>query len=458
MKNKIINKSTGSLLAVCLALIPASAAQETAIAQYWGQWRGPEATGISRTATPPIEWSETENIRWKIEIPGRGMGSPVVWGDRIFLTTAIPVGVDPDTAHQPRGGITEFSYEEFRHLHAFGVHRFVVMAIARRDGSILWEHTVREETPHEPVHPENGTWASSSAITDGKHVFAYFGSRGLFAFTLDGELLWEKDLGDTAMRRQFGEGSTPVLYKDRLVVVWDHLGGQSFIVALNKNSGDELWRVNRNEIDTWATPLVVESMGQTQVVVPGMERLISYDLADGSIVWESDGLTMNPIPSPVYSDGIVIAMSGYRGNNLKAVRLSNARGNITGTEAIVWELDQDTPYVSSPLLYDGTLYFLKTNSPILSAFDAGSGEPKFQRQRVPGVPSVFASPVGADGRLYITGRNGTTVVIRHGPVFEILSTNMLDDGFDASPALVGNEIYLRGHKYLYSISTEQEVR
>ena len=400
-------------------------------------------TGISRTATPPVEWSETENIRWKVEIPGRGVGSPVVWGDRVFVTSAVPVRVDSDTAHQPRGGMT-----------ARGAHRFVVMAIARRDGSVLWERTVREEEPHEPAHPENGTWASNSAVTDGEHVFAYFESRGLFAFTMDGRLLWERDLGDKAMRNQFGEGSTPVLYEDRLVVVWDHLGGQSFIVALDKNSGDELWRIDRDEIDTWATPLVAEVEGRAQVIVPGMERLISYDLADGSVVWESEGLTMNPIPSPVYSEGVVIAMSGFRGNDLKAVRLDGARGDITGTQSVIWELGQDTPYVPSPMLYDRVLYFLKSNSGILSAFDAVSGQPHYQRQRLPGVPNVFASPVGADGRVYVTGRDGTTIVLQHGPAFEILATNTLDDGFDASPALVDGEIYLRGYRHLYSIGAE----
>ena len=422
---------------------PSTAAQEEAAAQFWGQWRGPDVTGVSRTATPPVEWSETENIRWKVEIPGRGVGSPVVWGDRVFVTSAVPIGVDADAGHQPRGGMTPR-----------GAHRFMVMAVARRDGRVLWERAVREEEPHEPTHAENGTWASNSAVTDGEHVFAYFESRGLFAFTMNGRLLWERDLGDKAMRNQFGEGSTPVLYEDRLVVVWDHLGGQSFIVALDKNSGDELWRVGRDEIDTWATPLVAKVEGRAQVIVPGMERLISYDMTDGSVVWESEGLTMNPIPSPVYSDGLVIAMSGYRGNDLKAVRLDGARGDITGTQSVIWELGQDTPYVSSPMLYDGVLYFLKSNSGILSAFDAVSGQPHYQRQRLPGVPNVFASPVGADGRVYVTGRDGTTVVLQHGPAFEILATNTLDDGFDASPALVDGEIYLRGYTHLYSIGAE----
>jgi outer membrane protein assembly factor BamB len=284
---------------------------------------------------------------------------------------------------------------------------------------------------------------------------AYFESRGLYAFDMDGNLQWESDLGDKAMRNQFGEGSTPALHGDRIMIVWDHLGGQSFVVVLDKNTGEEVWRVNRDEIDTWATPLVVEHDGRTQAIVPGRDRLYSYDMETGEVIWESDGLTMNPIPSPVVTeDGIVIAMSGFQGNDLKAIRLDQAAGDITGSDAIVWELDRDTPYVPSPLLYDGVLYFLKTNSGILSVFDAATGEPHYQLQRLQGVPNVFASPVGAAGRVYFPGREGTTLVIEHGGAYEVLAENTLDDGFDASPALVDGEMYLRGYQYLYAIAED----
>jgi len=422
---------------------PAQARQSDAD-RYWGQWRGPEANGVSRTATPPTVWSETENIKWKIEIPGRGSSSPVVWEDKVFLTTAIPVGVEPGRDHEPRGGLRDR-----------GVHEFVVLAIDRADGSIVWRDTVREEEPHEASHTDNGTWASNSVVTDGEHLFAYFESRGLYAYDMDGNRIWETDLGDKAMRNQFGEGSTPALHEDRLVIVWDHLGGQSFIVVLDKNTGEEIWRANRDEIDTWATPLVVDIDGRTQVIVPGRDRLMSYDLENGDVIWESDGLTMNPIPSPVVTDdGIMIAMSGFQGNDLKAIRLAGASGDITGTDRILWELDRDTPYVPSPLLYDDVVYFLKTNSGILSAFDAATGQPVFELQRLQAVPNVFASPVAAAGRIYIPGREGATLVIRHGAPFEVLATNHLDDGFDASPALVDGEIYMRGLEFLYAIAED----
>lgn len=238
-----------------------------------------------------------------------------------------------------------------------------------------------------------------------------------------------------------------------LVVVWDHLG-QSFVAAFDKQTGDELWRRERDEIDTWATPLVVQHQGRTQVVTSGQNRLRSYDLATGDIVWESPGVTMNPIPSPVAADGMVFVTSGFRGNNLKAIRLADAKGDLTGTPAIVWELDRDTPYVPSPLLYDGVLCLLKTNTAVLSAFDASTGRPHFALQRLEGLDEVFSSPVGAAGRVYITDRHGTTLVIRQGPKYEVLATNTLDDGFDASPAIVGNEIFMRGYKYLYAIAEQ----
>jgi outer membrane protein assembly factor BamB len=423
------------------SLVSAFAQTGPAAERFWGQWRGPYATGVSKTADPPLEWSETKNVRWKVEIPGRGASTPVVWGDRVYVMTAVPVGITGEAQHAPRGGIEPRV-----------AHRFVLMALNRKDGKVAWEKVVREESPHERAHTDNGTWASSSAAIDGEHIIAFFESRGLFAFDMDGKLVWEKDFGDKKMRNQFGEGSTPALYRDRLVVVWDQQGGQSFVVGLNKKTGEELWRVNRTEIDTWATPLVVEHGGRAQVIVPGKERLKSYDLETGAVVWESAGLTMNPIPSPVYADGMVFAMSGFQGNNLKAIRLDGAKGDITNTPSIVWTLDRDTPYVPSPLLYDGILYVLKTNNGILSAFDAKTGKPHYALQRLTSIPNVFASPVGAAGRVYFAGREGTTLVIKNSPSFEVLATNVLDDGFDASPALVDKEIYLRGQKFLYCIA------
>jgi len=433
-----------AIAALFLIVSPAPNAQVVADAnalRNWPQWRGPHASGVSTTANPPVAWSEAKNIRWKVEIPGRGSASPIVWGDRIFLLTAVPVGVAGDAQHAPRGG-----------LRPRGVHRFTVLAIDRRTGNTVWERVAAEAEPHEAAHQDNGTWASSSAITDGQHVYAYFESFGLYAYDMDGKPVWQKDLGDKRMRNQFGEGSTPFLYKNTLVIVWDQITGGSFVVALDKRDGRELWRVSREEIDTWATPLVIEVDGKAQAIVPAMRRVRSYDVETGAVVWETDGLTMNPIPSPVYDDGLVFLMSGFQGNDLKVVRVAGAKGNLDGTPAVVWTFDRDTPYVPSPIVTDGVLYFLKTNSGILSAFDAKTGKPHYQNQRLENVPNVFASPVAARGRVYFAGREGVTAVVRAGATFQLLAANALDDGFDASPALVDNEIILRGHKFLYNIA------
>jgi len=406
--------------------------------QYWPQWRGPSGTGVSRLATPPVEWSETKNIRWKKEIAGRGAGTPVIWGSLVFVSTAIPVGASEAEAHAARGSTP-------------GGHKYVVMALDRKDGTVVWERVAREEAPHEGSHQEWGTWASPSVVTDGTHVIASFESRGIYAYDMKGAPVWQKDLGDKKMRNQFGEGSSPALHGSTLVVVWDHQG-ESFITALDKATGAERWRTPRDEIDSWATPLIVEHAGRAQVVTSGMKQVRSYDLETGKLLWHGAGTTMNPIPSPVAADGLVILTAGFRGNDLKAVRLADASGDITNTPALVWTLDRDTPYVPSPLLYDGILYLLKSNNGILSAFDARTGKPHYQLTRLESAPSIFASPVGAAGRVYIPSQQGTTVVLKHGPTFEVLAENTLDDGFNASPALVDSEIYLRGFKSLYCIA------
>ena len=433
-------------------------AQPSDAERYWGQWRGPEANGVGRYADPPLTWSEAEHVAWKVEVPGRGSASPIVWGDKVFLLTAVPIG-DPVPLAAPqisrrqppperRGGRGGRGPQEVR------LHRFMVMAFDRETGAVAWERVAREELPHEGYQQPNGSYASGSAVTDGKRLYAFFGSWGLYAYDMDGEPQWEVDLGTRFMRNAFGEGTTPALHGDTLVVTWDHIGGESFVAALDARSGEERWRAHRDEIDTWATPLVVEHDGRAQVITPAMNQVYSYDLKTGDTVWRSRGTTMNAIPSPVHAGGIVYVTSGYRGNNLQAIRLADARGDIAGTGAIVWELNRDTPYVPSPLLYDDALYLLKSNDGILSAFDPATGEPHYALQRLQGIPNVFASPVGAAGRVYITGRDGATLVIRQGDRYEVLAVNRLDDGFDASPALVDDELYLRGYRHLYKIADE----
>jgi len=432
---------------------PAFAAETDADAErYWPRWRGPHDNGVSPSGDPPIEWSETKNVRWKVAIPGEGSGSPIVWGDRIFVTSAIDTGetdgapAEAEPSSAPRGRRRGPPNVSTSNLFSYDV-----FALRRSDGEILWRRTARREKPHEGRHP-TGTYASNSAITDGKRLYAYFGSRGLYAYDLDGELLWEKDLGEMRTRFSFGEGSSPALWGDTLVVIWDH-EGNSFIVALNTETGEELWRVDREEQTSWTTPLILDSGDGVQVVTTATRQTRSYDLETGELLWAARGVTNNAIPTPVEANGIVYVTSGFMGNALRAYRLTDALASGPDGATPIWEYDQDTPYVSSPLLYDGRLYFLKSNNAVLSVLDADTGEPVYTRQRVEGLTNVYSSLVGAAGRLYITDRKGHTVVIKSGDEYEVLASNTLDDAFDASAAIVDNEIYLRGAN-LYCIASD----
>jgi outer membrane protein assembly factor BamB len=419
--------------------------------RYWHQWRGPEASGVAPDADPPIEWSENKNVRWKTAIPGQGHATPIVWDDTVFVTTAISTNkqIELEPIEEPRrrrgrrgGGSNRPST----------VQKFVLFAIDRSDGTIRWQQTAREEVPHEGTH-QTGSWAANSPVTDGEHVYAYFGSRGLYCYDMQGNLQWEKDLGNMSTRRGFGEGSSPVLYGDTLVINWDH-EGDSFIVALDKRTGAVLWKVDRDESTSWATPIVVEHNGTPQVIINATNRTRGYDLATGKTLWECGGMTANTIPSPVTANGIVYVTSGFRGNALQAIRLADAEGDITGAAAIVWDYGRDTPYVPSPLLYGDTLYFLKHNRGVLSAFNASTGEAYYGPERLEGISDVYASPVGAGDRIYVVDRDGAALVIKHGSTFEVLAENLLDDGFNASPAIVGKEIFLRGNKSLYCIASD----
>ena len=436
-----------AMLTLCifaLAVVVAIASQPVGFEKNWHHWRGPHATGVAVDANPPTTWSETENIRWKVAIPGTGHAAPIVWEDKIFIQTAIEVKEEKKESEDAN------PFSGFFQRDSGPKYKFDLMVLNRSDGSVLWQRTLREINPHEGTH-RDATYASNSPVTDGEFIYAYFGSRGLYCVDMMGNVKWEKDIGTMYKRNTFGEGSSPVLHGNTLVIVQDH-EGDSFITALDKRTGDVLWKTDRNERTTWFSPIVVEQDGKPQVVTTGTNRVRSYDLETGKLLWEGDGLTANSIPSPVAADGLVYLMSGFRGSELQAVQLAKAMGDISGSDAVVWKHGRDTPYVPSPLLYENTLYFLKSNDGILSAFDSKTGKAYYGPKRLQGVSGVYASIVGAADRVYIAGRNGTVNVVQHGPDFTIIAENTLDDSFNASPAIVGSELYLRGGQYLYCIA------
>jgi outer membrane protein assembly factor BamB len=254
-------------------------------------------------------------------------------------------------------------------------------------------------------------------------------------------------------RMNFGDGSSPTLYKDKLVVLRDHQG-QSMLHVFDKNNGAILWEVKRDEISSWSTPVVIEYGGSPQIITAATGLIRSYDLENGKILWECGGLTDNVIPSPVYADGMVYLMSGYRGNAVLAIDLSKASGKITDSDAIVWKYDLNTPYTPSPVLIDGKLYFLKANNGFLSCLDAKDGTVYYSSQKLEGIKNIFTSPLGVGDRLYVVGTNGVTCVVKLGETFELISQSTLDDQFYASPVVLGNTLFLRGDKTLYCISEE----
>jgi len=624
--------------------------------ENWPQWRGPLASGVAPEANPPTTWSESSHVKWKVKIPGDGTSTPLVWGDKIFVQTAIPTGKKAEPAPtetgspppQPRaeadgsatrnfarepgpagglrglgpGGVfaqrmladgdknrdeklsrEEFSgvaddwfakldtekagkvdqekfverfrtvlgpppdgggggrggpggppapqdrpdgpggpgggggpsrflgpgffgavdankdgsvtREEFKttfskwfdewdsgksgaldndklRLGLNGVlprpqfgggpgdgppgggrfggrgggpgggrgmggetpkepYQFELLCLDRTTGKILWQKTAREEVPHEGVRDGDGSFAATSGITDGENVYTFFGSRGLYCYKFDGSLVWTQGFAKMRIKNGFGEGTSPALFKDTLVVNWDNEDG-SFITALDKKTGKTLWKETRDEATTWSTPLIVEGGGKAQVITSGSRKIRSYDLATGKLIWECKGLTANVIPSPVADAEKVYCMSGFGGSALNAIRLDRS-GDLTGTDGIVWTHNQGTPYVPSPLLYNGKLYFYRDNNPRLTCLDTATGKAFFDAEQVEGLGSmVYASPVGAAGKIYLTDRNGTTVVAKAGEKLEIVATNKLDDRIDASPVAVGNDLLLRGRQYLYCLS------
>ncbi len=416
---------------------------------YWPQWRGPLGTGVAPQSDPPVVWDEETNIRWKIKLPGSGHATPIVWRDRIFVTTAVPYGEKLPPRYSGAPGAHD-------NLPVTQRHRFFVLAIDRGDGRIVWEKAVHDELPHEGGH-ETASLASNSPVTDGEHLFAYFGSRGLYCLNFEGDVVWEKDMGRMHSKHGHGEGSSPVLYGDQLIINWDH-EGESFLISLNKKTGEPQWKVKRDEVTSWATPIVVEHGGRAQVVVSGTDRVRGYDLTDGTVIWECGGLSANIVATPVAGDGMIFAASSYEKQALLAIRLEGAHGDITGTDQLVWSRRRLTPYVPSPLLYDGALYFLRHYQGILSRLDAKSGEDAPGAFRLAGIRNVYASPVGASGRVCITDLDGMTMVISNEDRPRLLARNQLDDRFSASAAIVGGEIILRGHQSLYRIAEESKPK
>jgi len=409
----------------------------------WTQWRGPTGTGAAvKDANPPETWSETENIRWKTKLPGLGHSSPVVAGDLVFVTTAIPQGETQPSKFSGAPGAHD-------NLPVKQAHSFVTIAINRDDGKIAWQTKLGNAMPHEGAH-NTASLASASPSTDGKHVYVSFGSHGFGCLDLQGNIVWQKSLGRMNTKHGHGEGASPALFGDRLVVNWDH-EGQSFIVALDTKDGEPVWSVDRDEVTSWSSPLIVTEAGKQQVIVCGTDRIRAYDLTSGEVIWQCGGLSANVVATPVAGNGIVYVGSSYEIRSLMAIKLAGAKDDITGSDHVLWQRRIRTPYVPSPLLYENRLYFLGHYQNVLSRVEGPSGEEPVGPFRLGGLGNIYASPVAAGGRIYITDLEGVTQVLSTGVIPRPIAVNRLDDSFSASAAIVGDAVLLRGRDFLYCV-------
>jgi len=435
-------------LIVVFALINVDVFADSA-EDYWPTWRGPNNNGVSPKGNPPLKWSETENIKWKVSLEGdTSNSSPVIWGEKIFFQTAIKTDKQgkPQAPSENQGGGRRRGPGGSPPTN---IYKFNLVCLDRNSGKELWQKSVQEILPHQGHHPDHG-FASFSPVTDGKHVWTNFGSRGVHCLDMNGNLKWSKDLGQMNTVMGFGEGGSLAVAGNAVIVVRDH-EGDSFIVALNKETGEVIWRKDRDEATSWATPLPIEVGGKNQVVTSATNLIRSYDLESGELIWQCSGQTRNVIPSPVSDFGMVYCASGFRGSSLQAIELGRT-GDLGDTDAVKWHVKEATPYVPSPLLYGDKLYVCSVNQPVISCYNAKNGEAYFLKEKLEKINGIYASPAGAAGRVYFAGRNGVTCVLKNSEKFETLAINTLDDKIDCSPAFIGDEMYLKGKQNLYCIA------
>jgi outer membrane protein assembly factor BamB len=430
---------------------------------HWPQWRGPNVDGMAQSPLP-VEFGDGRHVKWKVPIAGRGFSTPVIWGDRIFLTTAIPTGNrQPAGGSEDAGGMSGGRRGPRGGSGAGGgagageEHRFLVTCIDRLTGKTIWEKVATTATPHEGYHRQYGSFASNSPATDGRAVYASFGSRGVYAYDLNGRLLWKQDLGiRQRMRLQFGEGSAPLLVDNLLILNYDQESG-SQVVALDKRTGQVAWRVDRDEASSWSMPYALTWQGRRQIILAATNRTRAYDPINGRVIWECGGLGANVIPTPVLNKDLLIVMSGYRDPKLMAIRLGR-EGDLTGSDAVVWSQTRGTAYTPSPVLFENKYYVLSDNG-LLHCYNATTGQAYYQQKRLPEPDSFKASPIGADGKLYIASESGVVTVLKMGEQFEVLATNRFSDQmFVSSPVAAAGELFLRSATHLFCISDRKEGR
>lgn len=447
-RRRIVRQQRRVWLSVLLAL---AVGVVSGRGENWPQFRGPGARGVADGATFPDRWSSTENVAWKTDLPGRGWSSPVVWGKHVFLTTVVNRGV----SEPPKKGLYR---DGNRPQPPASIHEWWVYCLDLESGKVRWKEKVREGRPPGPIHIKN-SYASETPVTDSERVYFYFGNVGVFTYTLDGKRLWSKPMEPRATRYGWGTAASPALHGERLYIVNDN-EEDSYLLALDKRTGKELWRVSRDEKSNWSTPFIWQHRLRTEIVTPGSGKVRAYDL-DGKELWSLRGMSSITIATPFAGDDLLYISSGFVGSRQRpiyAIR-PGARGDIsllpdqTSNEFIAWCNWLAAPYNPSTLLYRDKLYVLLDRG-MLSAYDAKTGKPFYERERIPQAAGFTASPWAANGKIFCLDEDGTTHVFRAGETFEWLHANRLaaDDMGMATPAIVGNKLLIRTSARLYCIA------
>ena len=425
-----------------------------AMAGDWPQFRGPSASGVGDGAKPPVHWDVTKgaNVVWKTEIPGLSVSSPVVWGDRIFVSTAI----SSDAKQSLRVGL----FGDTDSVNDSSVHQWKVLAVDKKTGKILWEQMAHQGTPKTKRHPKSSQ-ASPTPATDGKVVVAYFGSEGLFTYSIDGKLLWKKDVGLQNAGwffdpdSEWGAASSPVIYKNTVILQCDRQK-DSFIAAYDLKDGKELWRTARAEIPAWGTPTIVQGKDRAEVVTNGTKAIRGYDADTGKELWTLGPNSEVTCTTPVSAHGLIFVTAGYPPvQPIYAIKVGST-GDLTlkdgklSSDAIAWSTQRGGVYLPSPIVYGDHLYTVGNNG-ILTAYEAKSGQRIYQ-QRVGEGGAFTASPIAAAGKLYIATEDGDIFVVKAGPQYELIAKNPVGEAILATPALAGDLLIVRGAKHLFAIA------
>jgi len=427
-------------------------------AQNWPSFRGPSASGVAEGKEPTaVKWNAStgENILWKTPLAGVAVSSPIVWGDRVFVSTAV--------SSDPSSGIRTGLYGDVEPAKDVSKHSWKLVALDRRTGKVLWERVAHEGIPKTKRHPKSSQ-ATATPVTDGRHVIVSFGSEGLYAYDIDGKLLWTKDLGVLNAGwfydpdYEWGVGSSPIIWKN-LVIVQCDIQKNSFIAAFDVTTGQPAWRTAREEIPSWSTPAIFEHDGRAELVTQATTFIRGYNPESGKELWRLGGNSEITIPTPIVGPGVIIVTNGYRGvQPIFAIKPGASgditlKGDATTNEFIAWSTNRGGPYIPTPVIYGDLLYVLAING-VLAAYDVKTGQRVYQ-ERVAGGGSFSASPVAADGKLYLTSEDGDIFVVRAGPKYELLATNPMSQVIMATPAIANGVIFIRGLKDVFAIGPQR---